>query len=600
MTRSRIPPLLVILAVVLLIRLPFLNQAIQGDDIDYLAGAQHAQIEPAHPTHIHYVFVGEEVDMRGHPHPPLNVWALGALIALVGDIREVPFHTGYLLFSLIAAYAMWTLARRLSPHPLWATLLFLAVPAFVINGNSLESDVPFVAFWLAGVALFVAERHWLVTGLALALAAMTAFQAVLLTPIIWLFSWFYRRRSKEAWLLALVPPLTVALWQGYELASSGVLPASVLQGHFQTYGLQALANKLKNAAALSVHLCWIVFPILLPGVVKLIWTRAVKSPRDREVVFLAGWIAIFFAGALVLFFAGSARYLLPIAAPVALLASRLPVRWVATAFGLQMALSLSLAWVNYQHWDAYRQFAASLREQAASHRVWINSGWGLRHYLEAEGGLPVKRGQAVYPGDIVVTSALAYPVETNTGGGTLTPIAERVVKPSLPLRLIGLNTRSAYSTVVRGFLPFDVSTGPLDRVTASLVVEREPVLEFVPMNDPKAAEHLVSGVYGLEGLTRWMGGRAVLLLKSPAEAKPLRVDFFLPKQAPARRVTILLDGKEVAAGEYEREGRYTLVSPPVKADGPKVSMSIVVDRTFSVPGDRRELGIVLSAAGFHD
>ena len=37
---------LLILAVVLLIRVPFLNQAIQGDDVYYLAGAQHAQIDP--------------------------------------------------------------------------------------------------------------------------------------------------------------------------------------------------------------------------------------------------------------------------------------------------------------------------------------------------------------------------------------------------------------------------------------------------------------------------------------------------------------------------------------------------------------------------
>ena len=34
------------------------------------------------------------------------------------------------LFSLIAAGAMWSLAKRFSEWPLGATLLFLAVPAF--------------------------------------------------------------------------------------------------------------------------------------------------------------------------------------------------------------------------------------------------------------------------------------------------------------------------------------------------------------------------------------------------------------------------------------------------------------------------------------
>ena len=145
-------PLALILAVVLLIRLPFLNQAIQGDDVYYLAAAEHAQIEPLDPNHVQYVSIGDRVDLRGFPHPPLNAWFLALLLAAIGDIREVPFHAAYMLFSVIAALAMWSLAKRFSPHPLWATLLFLAVPAFVVNGNSLESDLPFLAFWMAAVA----------------------------------------------------------------------------------------------------------------------------------------------------------------------------------------------------------------------------------------------------------------------------------------------------------------------------------------------------------------------------------------------------------------------------------------------------------------
>ena len=55
-----------ILAVVLLIRLPFLNQAIQGDDGYYLAEAAHAQIDPLHPNHVQYVFSGRT---RGSARP---------------------------------------------------------------------------------------------------------------------------------------------------------------------------------------------------------------------------------------------------------------------------------------------------------------------------------------------------------------------------------------------------------------------------------------------------------------------------------------------------------------------------------------------------
>src|SRR6185436_19907710 len=129
-----------------------------------------------------------------------------------------------------------------------------------------------------------------------------------------------------------------------------------------------------------------------------------RKRRDPETLFLASWILIFFAGALAIFFTGSARYLLPIAAPVALLASRLRPVWLAAGFTAQMILSLSLATVNYQHWDGYRKCAAALAPQLEGKRLWINSPWGLRYYLEAEGGIPLPHEQAIRPGDIVVSS----------------------------------------------------------------------------------------------------------------------------------------------------------------------------------------------------
>ncbi|HVN05596.1 MAG TPA: hypothetical protein VMT86_14320, partial [Bryobacteraceae bacterium] len=343
--------LALVLAVVLLIRLPFLNQAIQGDDVYYLAQAEHAQIEPLHPNHFEYVSSGTRVDMRGFPHPPLNAWSLALLLAVMGDIHEVPFHAAYILFSLIAAAAMWSLAKRYAPHPLWATLLFVAVPPFVINGGSLESDLPFLACWMAAVACFVADK-WIPAAIAMALAALAAYQAVFLTPILAAYVWIYRRQDRKAWLLTLVAPVTIVCLQLFERLSLGAIPVAVSTGYMSSFGLQSIANKLRSAAGLAVHACFIVFPVLLPAAFLASWKK-----RDRDTIFLAAWIAVFFAGAAALFFAGSARYLLPMAAPVVLLVSRLRPRWLAIGFAAQLTLSLALAFSNYQHWDGYRRFA---------------------------------------------------------------------------------------------------------------------------------------------------------------------------------------------------------------------------------------------------
>lgn len=579
-----------ILAVVLLIRLPFLNQAIQGDDVYYLAGAEHAQIDPLHPNDVRYIFLGDPVDLRGFPHPPFNAWFLGLLLALFGDIREVPFHAAYILFSLIAALAMWSLAKRFCPHPLWATLLFLAVPAFVINGNSFESDLPFLAFWMAAIACFVAGK-WIPASIAMVLASLSAFQAVFLIPILWVYVWFFRRKDRAAWAVTLVPALTILTWQLFERWTSGALPAAVLGGYWSSYGLQALVNKLRSAAALTVHACFMVFPVLLPAAALLSWRR-----RDRETLFLAAWTALFFCGALILFYAGSARYLLPMAAPLALLVSRLPARWLAAGFAAQMTLSLALATVNYQHWGGYRRFARGLRAQATGHRVFIDGEWGLRYYLEADGGLPIERGQVLRPGDIVVSSRLAYPVEFSA---PVAPIAEQTIRASLPLQLIGLQARSGYSTATKGLLPFDVVTAPIDVVRAEIVLDRRPTLAWLPMNAPESKAQIVSGLYELEGAAwRWMSGSAVVLLKSPAAPEPLAAVFNIPDAAPARTVRLLLDGREIASQTYGGPGSYTLKSLPERPSGPTATVTISVDRTFSVPGDHRELGIVVSAIGF--
>ena len=318
-------PLLLILGLVLLLRLPFLNQAIQGDDPVYLAEASHALVEPLHPDHTEYVFRGRTVDLRGLTHPPMDGWMLGGLLAVFGSVKEIPFHTAYLSFSLIAAASMWSVARRFAANPLWATLLFLAVPAFVVNGSSLETDVPFLAFWMAAIALFCADRLAF-AALAMVLASLTAYQAIVLVPILAVYCWLYRRRSVGSWLTALVPGVTIAGWLIIERLSTGTSPAAVVSGYFTIY--QTLQAKLVNALALSVHFWFLIFPALAPGAFWLAW----RTRRDPRTQFLLAWIVIFFAAALVIFFAGSARYLLPMAAPMAMLASGLRPRWLALGF----------------------------------------------------------------------------------------------------------------------------------------------------------------------------------------------------------------------------------------------------------------------------
>ena len=63
-------------------------------------------------------------------------------------------------------------------------------------------------------------------------------------------------------------------------------------------------------------------------------------------------------------------------------------------------------------------------------------------------------------------------------------------------------------------------------------------------------------------------------------------------------MTLSIDGQEVASQTYAAPGSYTLEAPPRAVSTPTVTVMIAIDKTFSVPTDTRELGIILSEIGF--
>jgi hypothetical protein len=76
------------------------------------------------------------------------------------------------------------------------------------------------------------------------------------------------------------------------------------------------------------------------------------------------------------------------------------------------------------------------------------------------------------------------------------------------------------------------------------------------------------------------------------------VVFTIHPKSPARRVRLLLDGREVASQTYAGPGDYTLASPPVQPASGVAVVSIELDATFTAPPDTRDLGIVLWGVGF--
>jgi hypothetical protein len=92
----------------------------------------------------------------------------------------------------------------------------------------------------------------------------------------------------------------------------------------------------------------------------------------------------------------------------------------------------------------------------------------------------------------------------------------------------------------------------------------------------------------------WTAGEATVLVKRGSG--PLRAEFSIHEQSLARNVRLTVDGRTVAEQSFPGPGAYSL-----SADVPgqnNFTVTLAVDKTFSVPGDGRQLGILVTGIGF--
>ena len=90
-------------------------------------------------------------------------------------------------------------------------------------------------------------------------------------------------------------------------------------------------------------------------------------------------------------------------------------------------------------------------------------------------------------------------------------------------------------------------------------MERHPTLEYVTTNSPDGRR--ADRQRHLSQRSLDVGGRGIVVLKSPAVPKKLSAEFYIPPNAPARQVTLLLDGREVATHTYP-DRAHTSSHPP--------------------------------------
>ena len=228
---ASIPPLAWVLMLTALCLVPFANKAVHIDDTLFIRAAQNIQKHPANFYGFQMNWFGWSAPMVDNfDNPPLACYYLALVGSLAGWL-EPTLHLAFLLPALAAAWGMFSLAKSFSTRPLFAALVGVLTPVFLISATTLMCDVLLVAFWVWSIVWFerglrLGNRSaFLISGLLAGLAYWTKFPALALVPLLGFWG-FAERRKGGWWAASLVLPLVFAAayeWTTFHLYGKGLL-----------------------------------------------------------------------------------------------------------------------------------------------------------------------------------------------------------------------------------------------------------------------------------------------------------------------------------------------------------------------------------------
>jgi len=198
----------------LCITLPFLAKAFHLDDTFFVRLAQEKLTNPLAIGLADHGYEGNFFTLYLDTHPPLLTSYISLLIRSCGGASEVGLHLGFIIFPITAGISMFFLGRRFTDSPLLSALLLIATPGFMVMSQSVMTDTPALALWLAAIAAYVYgvdrdnSRLLITSGIFTSLAILTTYQSFSLLPLLFIYALLPRRITIKN-MLPLIAGLTV-------------------------------------------------------------------------------------------------------------------------------------------------------------------------------------------------------------------------------------------------------------------------------------------------------------------------------------------------------------------------------------------------------
>lgn|GEM_PF-1475244 len=220
--RALTPGLTVLL--LLLLFIPFCNKAFHIDDPAFMNMARMIGWNPLQALPVDYDYVGKVITQLlpyEITHPLLVPYFIKLVVALFGE-SEIPLHLAFLLFPILAGISLVRILRLFIADgrdlALPVTLLFFSMPAVLVNGQNIMTDMPTLAFLLCGMASYGdwfasgSRRSCYAGGVALTLAVFCSYQMLAFVPLIGGYALCRRRVDRHLMLSLALPVALLAAW----------------------------------------------------------------------------------------------------------------------------------------------------------------------------------------------------------------------------------------------------------------------------------------------------------------------------------------------------------------------------------------------------
>lgn len=504
--------------------LPFVNRPLSVDDHGLYQEAIYLSRDLSQPYQKSDGARGAVRDaVPSETNPPLYLYAQAFVMRLFGQ-AEWKAHLLQLTFNFIGVFAFFFLARRFTAYPLWATLIWIYTPHFLLTANTLMVDGCLISVMLLGLYAWIRgwdeKRPALLTfaAVVLGLAPLIKYTGILAFGlVVGRTAWTRPTWRDVRWLFLLVPLAMFAGWTALstrlygsahvlQVAAGSIVRPSALAGltilefFSGTTWIVLVATLVLAARRPIVMAAWIVGIPIFTGILvffrlpievaaqfgfwvatSAVWFVMAVALARRSLVDakLLGWVVLGLGGLCVGRGWFCARYLVIVGPAIILLAinmlaAQAPVLTESRLFRNAVLALMAVGGLCLQQADFRR--AVVDRDMARTLDGWLAAQHGARRAYYPAAGLsglgyyldqsslwkPAAPAFHLAVGDVCVVPVRTLPVRFMPQISKPSVLEKIEVHSRNPFRTFDLQSAAGFYGSIWAPLPFSLSREPVE------------------------------------------------------------------------------------------------------------------------------------------